>query len=283
MKKIISPVRLFLYALFLLSLGMTACKTHLPIVPGNTAPEQQKAGEVFQSMKANELKFNTLRAKFTMTVIKNGKKTKLNGQWRIKRDSLIWITLSPALGIEALRIMLSNDSVKFLNRINKTYFVGDIRYVKDFVNTNIDLDVIQALLIGNDLTFYENAGFKLVTAKGNYILVSPSRRKLRKYYRSQDDEDYVFNQRITLKTNTFKITKMKIKEMQRPSAKLEVSYDNFKYVDGQLFPFLSTFVLNDGKKEYAIKIEYQKLMIDKPLTYPFRISKKYKAVNLYEK
>ncbi len=272
-----------LYILFLSAILLTACKSHYPIVPGQSASEAQKAGEVFRSMKKNELKFQTLRAKFSMTVIKNGKKTKLSGQMRIKRDSLIWITLSPALGIEALRIVLSNDSVKFLDRIHKNYFVGDIRYVKDFVNTNIDLDVIQALLIGNDLTFYENAGFKLNTVKGNYQLISPSRRKLRKYYRRNDDKDYVFNQRITLKPNTYKIIKMKIKEMQRPSAKLEVTYDNFKYANGQLFPFFSTFLLNDGKKEYAIKIEYQKISIDRPLNFPFRISKKYKPLNLYEK
>ena len=50
-------------------------------------------------------------------------KTSLKGQLRIQSDSLIWLTFSPALGIEAARVLLTNDSVKFINRLNKTYFL----------------------------------------------------------------------------------------------------------------------------------------------------------------
>jgi hypothetical protein len=260
-----------------------ACISHRPTLKVTNNAQKQEVDIVFKSMKANELDFNTLRAKFSLTIIKNDKKNKLNGQIRIQKDSLIWITLSPALGIEAFRIFLSNDSVKFMNRINKTYFVGDIKYVKDFIDTKIDLDVIQALLLGNDLTFYDKTGFRLGKAKDHYELISPTRRKLRKYYRSEADKDYVFNQRIYLKSNTFKITKMKIRETERAAAKMSVEYDDFRYVDAQLFPYHSLFQLNDGKKDYFIKIDYQKVSINKPLSYPFKISKKYKAISLYEK
>jgi hypothetical protein len=145
------------------------------------------------------------------------------------------------------------------------------------------LDIIQALFLGNDLTFYDQSSFKLDKKKENYILTSPSRRKLRKHFRSEADNSYVFNQKITLKPHTYKITKMRIREAEKDAAKLEVEFDDFRYVEGQLFPFHSLFILNDGEKDYFVKMDYKNIILDEKMQYPFRISKKYKPLELYDR
>ena len=38
------------------------------------------------------------------------------------RDSAIWLSISPLLGIEAVRVLLTKDSVKALDRLNNIYY-----------------------------------------------------------------------------------------------------------------------------------------------------------------
>ena len=44
----------------------------------------------------------------------------ISAQVRLRFDSLIWISVLAPLGIEALRISISPDSIKLINRINKS-------------------------------------------------------------------------------------------------------------------------------------------------------------------
>ena len=109
---------------------------------------------LFNKLKEKELKFDWFSAKFSADYANKGKKNSFGGQIRIRKDSLIWISLTPMLGIEAVRLMISQDSVKLINRINDTYFTGDYEYVNQFLNTNLDFDLLQDILLGNDLHFY---------------------------------------------------------------------------------------------------------------------------------
>ena len=80
---------------------------------------------LYNKMIENQVNFDYLSAKFNVVYYQGKKKTDLRGQFRIRKDSLTWVSLSPALGIEAARITLSNDSVKYINRLNKTFSNGN--------------------------------------------------------------------------------------------------------------------------------------------------------------
>ena len=53
---------------------------------------------LYNKMLANQVDFAYLSAKFNVVYYQGKKKTDLRGQFRIKKDSLTWISLSPALG-----------------------------------------------------------------------------------------------------------------------------------------------------------------------------------------
>ncbi|MCB0807539.1 MAG: DUF4292 domain-containing protein, partial [Bacteroidales bacterium] len=90
------------------------------------------ADYLFDKLKENELKFEWFSAKFNLDLIIDKKKNSFRGQLRMRKDSAIWVSFSPALGIEMARLLITEDSVKFINRINKTYFAGDYRVVNNF-------------------------------------------------------------------------------------------------------------------------------------------------------
>ncbi len=236
---------------------------------------------LFNQLKLNELNFKYFSAKFNLDYKVDKKKTEFKGQIRIEKDSMIWISFSPALGIEAARMLITNDSVKFINRINKTYFVGDYKYLNEFLETNIDYDVLQALIIGNDLSHYENGKFRAHIDNLQYKLSTASRAKLKKFVKKDETEPVVFIQNIWLSAENFKITQLSLKEIKKQNKKLEANYSKFSDVGNQLFPKEVDFALQADKK-IDVNVKYSKITIDDELNFPFSISDKYQLISKLE-
>jgi hypothetical protein len=195
----------------------------------------------------------------------------------MRKDSTIWLTFSPALGIEMARLIISNDSVKFINRINKTYYIGSFRNVQTLLDANIDFDIFQSILLGNDLTYYENVKFRASYDNGEYHLVTAGRQKLKKFVKNLADEERIYIQNIFLDPQTFKITQMKTKELKKENKKLDAVYSNFQPVGGQLFPHHIFYDLM-ADKPVQVDLDYSKIEINEPQEFPFKISSNYTRI-----
>jgi len=229
---------------------------------------------LFTRLKENELKFEWFSAKFNLDLIIDKKKSSFTGLIRMKKDSTIWITFSPALGIEMARLIITNDSVKFINRINKSYYTGDFKNVQSLLDANVDFDIFQSILLGNDLTYYENGKFRASYDNGEYHLVTAGRQKLKKYVKNLEDEERIYIQNILLDPKTFKITQMKTKELKKENKKLDAAYSNFLFVGQQLFPYHIYYDLL-ADKPVQVDLDYSKIELDKPQEFPFKISPNY--------
>lgn len=66
--------------------------------------------------------FEWLTANMAIQAEGNGQSyNDLSGQLRMRKDSLIWVSVTATMGVEVLRAKISNDSVWILNRLEKTY------------------------------------------------------------------------------------------------------------------------------------------------------------------
>jgi hypothetical protein len=68
----------------------------------------------------------------------------------MRRDSIIWVSASLA-GIEGVRAVLTRDSVRVINRLEKTYFSGGYDYLSKLLNVPVSFAQMQALLLGDYL------------------------------------------------------------------------------------------------------------------------------------
>lgn len=232
---------------------------------------------LFNQLSKNELKFDWFSAKFHINYKCNKKNTEFKGQIRIRKDSVIWISFSPALGIEMARLIITNDSVKFLNRINKIYFLGDYDFVNEFLKTNIDFDILQSFIIGNDFQFYEKIKFKASIDSWEYRLSTLGRNKLKKYVKKSEENPKVFIQTIWLDPGNFKISRISIKEIKKENKKLNAYYTDLKVVKNQLFPYKIKFILLN-EDNIKVDVHYSKISIDKPQNVPFNIPSRYTRV-----
>ena len=274
----VSPIRCLtcskslLLLVLLFSVFLVSCRSTRRVI--KEPIKEYGADYLFEKLKENELKFDWFSAKFKLDLIIDKKKNSLSGQIRMRKDSIIWVSFSPALGIEMARLIITTDSVKFINRINKSYFTGDENIVNDFLDSNVDFDVLQSILIGNDLTYYEDGKFRATYDSKEYHMVTAGRQKLKKYVKTQADMERIFIQNIFLNPETFKITQMKIKELKKENKKLDATYSDFNHVDNQLFPHTISYDLV-ANKNIQVDLNYSKIVIDKPLVFPFKISSKY--------
>lgn len=240
---------------------------------------EQGADYLFSNLKLNELKYTYFSSRFSASFYQQKNETSFSGQIRIYKDSLIWISISPVLGIEMARLLISNDSVKYMNRIDNNYFVSDFNYINLLINSTLDFDMLQAFLTGNDFSFYENSSFKAGIDNQEYRLTTTNRRKLKKYVRNNQDINIPV-QNIWLNPETFKISRVMIRELIQEGRKLEGKYQ-YENLENQLVPAVLLFNLETAENKNTINVQYTRINITDSLTFPFRIPEKYTKVNKF--
>lgn len=272
MNKYITKI-LFLFLIVGLALSSTSCKSKKHVL--RTSLKEYGFSYLYARMLENQMEFDYLNAKFNFVYGQDKNKTNLRGQLRIKNDSLIWISITPALGIEAARVLLTNDSVKFINRLNKTYFSGKYELIDSLLNTTIDYSLLQSMLVGNDLTQYDVNKFRSSVDNGMYRMTIRERRKIKRYIRKGEIDTRVLVQQIWLDPETFRIARIDVKEQgEEDNKKLQVYYSDYIEVDGQLFPSKIRIEIT-ALKSVIIDVDFNKAILNKPLSFPFKIPSKY--------
>jgi hypothetical protein len=276
MNKTVAASRLYLLIVFLLSVFVVSCKTERKVIMEPI--REQGPDYLFQQLKKNELQYNTLSVKFSAEAEVDNKNQSFSGNLYIIRDSLIWVSIQK-FGLEAARLLLTNDTAKMMNRLNNTYFIGDFDYVNELFNTDFDFDMIQALVTGNDFRYYESTQFRATVENKNYKLSTVNRIKLKKFVKHENEAQKVLIQDIWLDPKTFKIEHILLKEVKNQNRKFESFYSDFADLEGQLFPNTIMCEITEEKK-ISVNISFDKITLNKNETASFRIPQSYQRVEM---
>jgi hypothetical protein len=110
--------------------------------------------EVYAAVQKNQIDFNTFSAKIKVDFEdKDGKKSDFNAFVRLKKDSALWISINAALGIEAFRVLITKDSVKVLNKLDKVVQLRSVGYLQEVAGIPFTFSELQDLLVGNPIYF----------------------------------------------------------------------------------------------------------------------------------
>lgn len=264
--------RLFFVLCFCVCLMLLiSCRTrHLTASGPSTNLSEE---DIVELMKKNQFRFITLSLKFNAEVQTGEENNSFSGNIYIVKDSTIWISVQK-LGLEAFRLLITPDSVKMLDRINKVYIAGDYFVLSQMLKSNFDFDILQALFTGNDTEQYTTTGF--VTKKENdaYILSHKNRKK-----QSGGSVPDSMNQEIWARDGDFKIVKNIMKKETVDGTKtIEVSYSEFQDFEGQKFPQKIDFQLIDIKTITA-SIVFTRITPEKKESFPFSIPATYTLKN----
>jgi hypothetical protein len=229
-----------------------------------------------QLIETNAFKAKSISAKAAVDSDIGGSTNSFTISLRLKTDSIIWISISPLLGIEVARVMLTRDTVKFMDRLGNKYSISDYQMLNELFRVNVDFDIIQGVLTGNLFSYKKGKFNSVYLEEGYYILSTLSKRALK---RSLEDIDInrPIVQDIWVDGLTYRVTKLSIED-QRTNKSLLTDYSDHQPTDGGIFPYRSSTVIN-ADKQIKIKIEYNKISLNTDLDFPFKIPAGYEKLN----
>ncbi len=255
--------------------SMLSCKTTRKIVRSPLVFKNVQ--ELAQLSNDHEFKFDWINAKLTATIVTKDKNASFNINLRLRKDSAIWMSISPALGIEVARILILKDSIKVIDRINSKYIITNYAYLNDLLQVSVDFDMVQSLLVGNNFSYLDDKKFRSSTIDGDlYVLSTLGKRKLKKVIVEDKEINRGIIQDIWLDPESFKVEKMMIQD-KKSNKKLVGQYKDFRDIEGHQFPFVASFDV-ESNKSVQISIEYSKVTINKAQDFPFSIPEKYEKM-----
>ena len=234
--------RTFNYIILLLILSLLfSCKSKEKVVKKNLP--HRSTNTLLEELGKNEFDFNTISAKASIE-FDNGKKTSFKSHIRIRKDSAIWVSITPLFGIEMARVLITTDSVKVIDRVHSTYFVGDMDYINNAFKVDLDFNMLQSLLIGNSIEFEKNNKVRSSIDKKNnsYYISTVKKRKLKKEIKKEKEKIKQQAQIIWLNPESFKVTSLLLKDPETEQS-LVGTYENHKALNEQLFPYNIRFSL----------------------------------------
>jgi hypothetical protein len=208
----------------------------------------------------------------------DGKEESFDIKVRMRKDSAIFITIQALSMVDVAKILITRDSVKMRVDIKKQYFVGDMNYINEILNADLDFDVVQAALFGNSAEFYDDdARLKTVTdrQKCHYILGTERRRRLRKIVHGQKEPRKSL-QTMTLHPENFKILINEFIDVET-NRMFIASYDKFQMLDSIYAPRHVDIDIV-AEKKVNLKIDYVRIEKTQPQKLSLNIPAKYDPI-----
>lgn len=222
----------------------------------------RKITNIFEEdLVVDSFEFDFLSAKAKIKYQNGDNSLSATANIRIKKDSVIWMSVSPGLGVEAARILIQKDSVFFIDRINKQYFVSGIKQLSERYNFEFSYELLESVILGNLIYPYSREDLTRIDGGLSYI---------------QRKDSIVFDNYIG--STTRKLERLFVTDLSTNSSIL-VNYGDFQLVGDEVFPHEINAKLEYEKREKTttdISIGFNKAQIeDKPLKFPFNVPSRY--------
>lgn len=238
----------------ILSVGCSSTR-HLPFESFSLEPLTEE-GLVEKITATENTAMFTQISRFSAEYIGVQEQSNFKGFARIAQDSLMMLSLSPGMGGEAMRMLLSPDSSRVINRIETTYSETSYEAAEQMIP--LPYDLLQALLsyrfsnlVTEDYTLsIEDKMYALEDKKNkrNYTSIHvDGRYMVRKLYY----KDFVDNSSV------------------------DVTYNSFIEVGDQLFPQDIELTINNRKEAVVLRLSIKRVEFKNSLSFPFKVSSRY--------
>lgn len=284
--KILFPgggIRIFL--IIPLVFYFASCFTPKKIQSSNPPPSKSLKKEnvnfLMSKLKANNYNFHWISAHFNADIDDDSSQTSFGGTLRIRKDSLIWMTVSVVLGAyTAVHAKMDADSVMIINHHEENYLKGNYDYIDSLLKEDIDYELLQSVMIGNSMEFYNDTAKMNAYLEGkDYLLSTVRKRRLRRMERNKPLHIKNDAQLIWIDSVDFHIKKVKLEDFVTHHT-FEATYDDFQKSDsGISFPTHIHYEIFTGKKTIKIDLTYKKINFTNYEKAPFIIPKKYEQIH----
>jgi len=253
--------------------------------------------KLIRNIENNSFDYKYFSVKRINCQFDNGKtKTSFKASILAEKDKRITIMLSK-LNIPVGRLWLTPDSVKFINYLEKNYFLDDYSYLSSMLDMDLDFETVHAIISANifaigseekrdkDLKEYENR-----IDSGLYVIESVKKLKPRKVNAKMSERRQArkaqkininapVHQSVYVDPDSFKIRKIKLED-QANSRNLNIGFSDFVPVGKQLYPGEINLLLVSPDSFMELKIKLNGFSEEKENDIRFKVPERYTRINL---
>lgn len=238
---------------------VTGCK------PGEVVEEKKISSERFalKKMIENDIDFEWFSSKIRTNYKSSSESMTVTLQVKIEKDKRIWIS-GQKFGLEGVRMLIDQDSIRILNRLKQTYQVADFSYIAQEFNLPANFEAVQDFLIGNSLKLGKDAVYKLKDDVAQLILIGVEN-----------------NLRATYHLNKLNYA---VEEfwLEETGANRQVITRQLDYQDIEgkgLFSYLREMELKTSETEsVSVRMEYSRVVFDESKSMSFTVPSSYKRL-----
>jgi len=260
----------FKYLVMILLISFAGCKG-----PGILAPERtpvMSVERVIRGIEQNQPEYQWMGTRFSGNVVWENRSHNISGSLRIQKDEAIYMSIAPFLGIEVARALVTPDSVKIVNRLESSYYLGDINLLNRMFNTDIDFYMLQALFMGNDFPHFRKDQFNL-RQEGELLRLHAARRM------RNGGAGSPINQAIMIEPEHMRIrTNIILEEISGRA--LRADYKSWENVSGRWIPSELQIMFSDDLNVSNLNLTYNRTTLNEPQRMQFNVPERYTPIYL---
>jgi hypothetical protein len=216
----------------------------------------------FFRIQHNRIDFRTFSAKIKVHYqASDGKDNDFTAYLLMIKDSIIWVRVSATIvDYEAFRLLVTPDSVKLINRLNKTYQLRSASYLQDVIHIPLSFKTLQDMLIGNPVYLDSNIVYY---KKEPTHLVLMSVGNLFKNYLMVNKDNYTVQHS---KLDDIDVTRART---------CEITYSDYAPLDSTFFSMYRQVSVTE-KASVDIQLNFKEYNFNRPLSISFKVPKNYK-------
>jgi len=239
---------------------MVSCRSKKPLELVNTyVPEIEESkllknykDKTFENLAVETVKIDA------KTIYKSGSSShKLGLKFRIEKGHKIWIS-ADYFGIPVVKMLVEKDSVRYYNKIDKTFYEGSLDFVKELLGVEVSYVMLERLFLGDMILDVSLEEYKLTTRADDYF-----------FY---DSKNSPYSMTGAIYPLTYK-TKYQVIEDADKTNKFEALYKNHQLINEFLLPQKVAFQVINKAKETIISMDYSNVTFNEKLTFPYKVPK----------
>lgn len=217
-------------------------------------PEKTTEELVGRLDQLSTLDWDFLSAKTQVKVSGSQANESFKASIRMKRDSAMLVNITK-LGVPAMQVLVSNDSLKLVNRIAKCYIKEDRAALPAIIDFPVEYAHLQDMLIGKPLIF--NKAFEHIQVQDKKAYVIKTKRPRPSESAALDQTSDVF---ITYYLDPINLELSRVVlESPADNAKIEIIYTGkHEKIEGLMLPLQVDIIITTLTDEVRVEIVYNR-------------------------
>jgi hypothetical protein len=144
------------YLFLILSLLLASCAS---VKEADRSLRSKSARQLIKKVNEHDQDYDWFTAKLSGKASLSNQEAAVAANVRLKKDSLIWISVTALMGIEVVRVQITPDSLKLINRLTDSYWKGAWEEAKNRFAVPLDFQALQNTILGEGM-LDEDAKYK---------------------------------------------------------------------------------------------------------------------------